>query len=303
VTTSDAVNTSTTAASRDEVEATFNASKDLRRLLLADGVYDRVQVPNAKLNNLDLRRTNFQDSNLTEADMRGVLAVRAIFTKANLEKADLRGSDLRDALFNAADLRGADLRGCSFSSGTNLKGAKVEGAKIDRQSLRLLGQQHGGLSEGDVASMNVHDDLVRLTTGFGGFWSFMHLFAVTVFLLPYIAFTIRSYVQSKWIACQDCIPLREAIWNYALTGGQQDQRDIVAFVIFCLLLLYNIFRASLVYKAQTLRLAESASGFPTMFTLRGYWWVAYYGCQVLVWLNLALVALHAYQFLDSPVER
>ena len=300
---SEAPEAPSTAVSREELIAAFNAKQDLRKLLLADGRYDREQLPNAKLNDVDLRRTNFQDAKLGEADFRGVIAVRAIFTKADLHKADLRGADFRDALFTGADIRGADLRGCTFSAGTDFNGAKVQGAKIDRQSLRLLGHNRGKLSDGDIASMEIHDDLVKLTTGFGGFWSFLHLFAVVVFLIPYVAFTLRRYVESQLVACQDCISLRKAIWNYVVTGGKPEGQDTVALVIFFLLLLYNAFRASLVYKAQALRLAESAAGFPTMFTLRGYWLVAYYGCQVLVWLNLALVGLHAYRFLDSPVSR
>lgn len=37
--------------------------------------------------------------------------------------------------------------------------------------------------------------------------------------------------------------------------------------------------------------------------MRGYWSLAYYGCQTLVWLNLSLVGYHAYGLLDTPVSR
>lgn len=292
-----------TVAARDELTAKFAATKDLRSLLLADGQYDAVELPGATLDTLDLRRTNFQDAKLQGGSLRSVVAVRAIFTKADLSNADLRGADLRDASFNSADLTGTDVRGCSFSAGTNLNGAKVRGAKIDRQALRMLGVKRGGLTEGDIASMEIHDDLVKLTTGFGGFWSVLHLLAVTIFLIPYISFGLRKYIEAQLVLCQDCVPLREAIWQYVVSGGKPGGQDTIGIIIFVLLLAYNIFRASLVYKAQSLRLAESAAGFSTMFTLRGYWRIAYYGCQILVWLNLALVALHAYQLLGTPVSR
>jgi hypothetical protein len=272
--------------------------------LLADGQYDGIALSGCNLEALDLRRTNFQDAHLDNANLRAVVAVRAIFTKANLADSDLRGSDFRDARFNGAKLQGADLRGCCFSTGTNLNGAQVGGAKIDRQALRMLGANRGGLTDGDIASMHIHDDLVKLTTGFGGFWSVLHLLALSIFILPYAAFAVRKYIEAQVVVCTtECIPLREAIWAYIASGGRPGGQDNIALVIFSLLLVYNFFRATLVYKAQSLRLAESVAGFPTMFTLRGYWRIAYYGCQILVWVNLALVLVHAFNFLDMRVHR
>ena len=215
----------------------------------------------------------------------------------------LRGSDFRDAEFNGANLEGAELRGCSFSAGTKLDGASVAKAKIDRQALRLLGKNRGGLTDGAIASMEIHDDLVKLTTAFGGFWSVLHVLAILVFVFPYVAFAVRKYLEARIVQCVECIPLRDAIWGYVVSGGKNNGLDILTVVIFGLLLVYNIFRASLVYKAQALRLAESVSGFPTTFTLGGYWRLAYYGCQVLVWLNFGLVAYHAYGLLDTPVSK
>lgn len=162
-------------APREVLEAQFATSKDLRSLLIADGQYDGIRIPGCNLDALDLRRTVFQDSHLEGATLRNVLGVRAIFTKAILSGSDLKGSDFRDASFNSANLEGADLRGCSFSAGTSLKNAIVRKAKIDRQALRMLGANRGGLTEGDIASMEIHDDLVKLTTGFGGFWSLLRV--------------------------------------------------------------------------------------------------------------------------------
>ena len=75
----------------------------------------------------------------------------------------------------------------------------------------------------------------------------------------------------------------------------------MAISIFILLLFYNVFRMSLVYKARSLELAERASGMPRQFVLSGYWKLAYYGCQVLVWVNFLLVLVHAYKLLDMKV--
>ena len=288
---------------REELERLYRGNADLRTLNLRDGAFDRIVLPKARLDGADLRRANFQAADLSGASLMGVEAVRASFTQAKLAGADLRGADLTDASLLSADLTAADLRGVSFSPYSNLKGAKVGGAKIDRQALRRLGPLRGGLTDGDIASMEVHDDLVKLTTGFGGFWSTLHLLAASIFLLPYLAFLVRRYIEAQLLPCTDCVPLRETLWQYIVTGGRAGGTDCFALVIFGLLLAYNIFRTSLVYKAQSLRLAEAASGIAKVYVLDGYWRIAYYGCQVLVWFNLALVLLHAYQFLDTPVSR
>jgi hypothetical protein len=293
------------AASNDELTAHYAKTKDLRSLCLRDGSYSGVQIPDACLEGMDLRRTVFQDADLSRAHLVGALAVRSVLTKAKFVGADLRNADLRDAQLNAADLTAADVRGCSFTPETNLNGATIQSLKIDRQALRMLGDRHGGLTAADLAAIEIHDDRVKLTTGFGGFWSLLHLTAATIFLLPYVVFGVRRYVAAQLVPCQepDCVSLREAIWQYIVTGGQGADVDWVAVAIFGLLLAYNVFRASLVYKVRSLSLFESAVGLPRHFALRGYWWLAYYGCQTLVWLNLLLVLIHAYHFLDTPVAK
>ncbi len=289
-------------ATREDVEQAYASDRDLRSLNLRDGAYDQIVLTDAILNGADLRRTNFQEADLNRAQLQGVEAVRTTFTKANLAGADLINSDLKGAQFNSADLRGADVRGCSFSPDTNFRGAKVTGMKIDRQGLRMLGAERGGLTDGDLSGMTVHDDLVKLVTGFGGFWTVLHLLAVTIFFTPYIAFVAWRYAEAQLAPClTNCVALRKSLWEHVSTNSA-GAADWLGLCIFILLLLYNIFRVSLVYKAQALRLAESASGINREFKLRGWWWLAYHGCQLLVWVNLILVAWHAYGFLDTPVN-
>ena len=129
--------------------------------------------------------------------------------------------------------------------------------------------------------------------------------SVTIFLLPFVVFGIRRYVAAQLVPCQEpnCASLREALWQYIITGGRGTETDWVAIWIFGLLLAYNVFRVTLVYKARALSLAEAAVGLPRQFALRGYWRLAYYGCQILVWLNLSLVLIHAYHLLDAPVAK
>jgi hypothetical protein len=296
------MNSSTAAA--DAVTAKFAVDRDLRDLTLRDGAYNSLVLPGAQLEGVDLRRTNFQEANLSGASLAGVDATRAIFTKANLSGANLNNANLRDAVLNSANLTGADARGCSFTPTTNLRGAIVTGLKIDRRALRMLGASHAGLTDADLAELIVDDDQAKLTMHFGGFWSALHLAALSIFILPYLIFAIRRYVEAAIIPCRPpaCRSLREALWHYIATGGSGAKLDWVAITIFALLLLYNVSRAMLVFKAKALVLAESAAGIPQQFVLRRQWWVAYQLCTWLVWVNAGLVLMHAYRFLDTPVH-
>lgn len=270
--------------------------------MLRDAQLDRIGLPGAILDDKDLRRINLQEADLTGASLKGVVAVRGTFTKATLISADLRHADLQGAAFNSADLTRADLRGCKLSPETNFTNAVVTGMVIDLHALRSLGAQRGGLTDGAIGTMVIHDDRVKITQGFGGFWSVLHLLAVVVFLLPYVVFGVRSYVGAQLRPCDDgCIALRQAVWQYILTGGSP-QIDVLGLVIFALLAAYNVFRVALVYKVQSIRLVESASGMPQAFTLNGWWWLAYHGCQVLVWINLALVAWHSFELMATRVH-
>jgi uncharacterized protein YjbI with pentapeptide repeats len=121
----------------------------------------------SRLDGVVLRRTNFQEANLSGSSLVGVDATRAIFTKANLSGVNLQTANLQDAALNSANLSDADVRGCSFTPHTNLNGATVTGLKIDRRALRMLGETHGGLTDANLAELNIYDDQAKLTTHFG----------------------------------------------------------------------------------------------------------------------------------------
>lgn len=293
------------AASREELIASYEKGFDLRGLCLRDGKYDSVQIQKSRLDAMDLSRTVFQDVNLSGASLVGAIAKRAIFTNANLSDANLSKADFRDADLNFANLTRADVRGCTFTPDTNLRGATVTRLKIDRRALRMLGAIHGGLTDADLAEIDIHDDQIRVATAFGGIWGLFHLVAVSVFLLPYIGFLISRYVAAQMRQCEfpNCVSLREAFWMFIVTGGKGEETDWIGIVIFGLLLFYSVFRVSLVFKSNKLSLIESASGIPRQFVLSGYWWIAYHGSRVLVWVNLCLILIHAYILLETPVHR
>src|SRR6266404_3019744 len=259
-------------ATPDEVLASYRHNRDLRSVRLTDGHYDGLSLPGAQLAGARLFRTTLQDSDLTGADLRRVFALRAVCINSRFRNANLSESDWRDADLSHADLEFADLRGCILTAGTCLKDAKVSGAKIDSRSLKMLGVQRGGLTEADVAKMVVTDDQARLATSFGGFWTTLHLVALALFISPYLIFGVRRYVTAQLVTClpHDCISLRGALWEYIVTGGRGSARDWLSITLFFLLVFYNVFRVSLVYKTRALELAERASGIRRHFTLTGY---------------------------------
>jgi len=292
-------------ASRDELQQNYRNANWIRGATLRHGVFDGAQISGAAFEGADLEGANFQRVDLSRADLRNAKARFGRFSSANLSCADLRLADLRDAEFLSAALDGADLRGARFTPHTKLSNASVVNARIDRQSLRMLGPNMGGLTLADVATMKVEDDQAKLVVNFGGYWSAIHLLAAAIFFFPYVAFATQHYVLSLVQPCTIevvCRPLWEATLRYALSNGYQDHTLTIA--IFWLLVAYNVFRVTLVYKAQTLQWREESTGVPQHFSLWEppyYWGIAYYACSVLLWVNLALVLYHSYGYLQTPV--
>lgn len=271
---------------------------DLSRRRLAGG-----EFPGVKFVKRDLSKSNFTGANLEQANLKDAIARRTIFTDANLTKANLTGADLRGTDFLAADLRGADLRGAWLNKFTKLKHAKVAGAKIDRAGLLMLGVEAGGLTVADIDTMEVDDDFAKLTMGFGGFWTAIHMLATIIFLSPYVVFGFRKWLVAHAVSCtaSTCEPLRTALWEYAISGGGQSNVDVLGALLFALILAYNVCRVALIYKARTLELKERATGRASNFRLTGFYRVAYHAVHVLVWVNLGLALYHGYELLDTPV--
>jgi hypothetical protein len=289
----------------DELVQAHQAWKVTADLALADGDYNGAQLPSARLEAADLTRSEWQDADLRGARLAYAKLRRASFTKALLQQADLRGADLRGADFTAADLRRADLRGCQMDRHTQFLGAMVDGASIDRHSLRQLGPSFGGLSEADRALMQVHDDAITLAMHFGGWQARLHLAAVLLFLLPYADFTLRTVVATRLAGCAqatDCLPMAMALWHQVRTGGRGDATDALGLAIFGLLLALNGLRVALLWRAQRHRAEELASGLPRHLQLNGPWRVMFKAWRVLIWVNVVLIAGHLMHWLQVPVR-
>jgi uncharacterized protein YjbI with pentapeptide repeats len=62
------------------------------------------------------------------------------FENAVLCGADFSGADLRGVSFRNADIRKADFTGCLWG-GNDLRGANMEGAKVDREFWETVGRE------------------------------------------------------------------------------------------------------------------------------------------------------------------
>jgi uncharacterized membrane protein YtjA (UPF0391 family) len=291
-------------SSAEEIRAQYAATKDLRGLTLDDGDYASIGSLNgANLESCSLFRTIFQSADLSGAKLRGVQAERMVcigttFTGADLGNADLNNTDFSSATLTNADLRGSNLQGCNFT------GANVSGMRIDRRGLRQLGAEYGGLTVADISSLRIDDPRAELATGFGGIWGVSHLLAAILFILPYLIFLLRTYLAALATPCAEgetCEKLRDLLWLYIKTGGRGEGTDWLALLLFSLLLVYTVFRLSLVAKEHQLSVQEQATGIPIDFRFEGYWSVARGGCKPLAVLSLLLACLKAWEFLAVEV--
>jgi uncharacterized protein YjbI with pentapeptide repeats len=92
-------------------------SATLQNVQVTGASFSRCNFAEAKMAGLDLSQSdmgdfwpvNFQNADLTGADLHGLTLAKAIFQDANLRGANLRGCQLEQANFTGADLQGTDL--------------------------------------------------------------------------------------------------------------------------------------------------------------------------------------------------
>jgi uncharacterized protein YjbI with pentapeptide repeats len=143
----------------------------------------REENPGTKI---DLRKTNFSETDLRwadlreakisradfrSADLRGArlnwtILIKAKFSNANLSGVDLRNADLRWAKIGEADLSGADLRETDLRgadlSGANIREADLSGADLRKADLRKANLKRVDLGWADLREANITEvDLSR----------------------------------------------------------------------------------------------------------------------------------------------
>lgn len=145
----------------------------LRDATLINANLKNTNVHNARLDQANLRQANLDRSSLNNATLAG-----AWLNSVSLVKANLVGADL-----SSANLEIVDLRGAVLDHSTNFKGSITTGCIVDRYQLDQL-TDYGDLSIDNRLSMTIKDGVAELRASYSGFWQWIHLMALLVFLFP-----------------------------------------------------------------------------------------------------------------------
>jgi uncharacterized protein YjbI with pentapeptide repeats len=147
----------------------WNVQMAKHKIHKQDRDFARTQLPGALLKNidlslLDLHGSNFNETDLTWADLRDCNLNEASFRRADLSHASLIGARCKDADFSGADLSRANLE-----SARCLR-AKLTGANLERANLRFCDLRGTDLSgakvEGTTFCLNEYDEHTVWPEGF-----------------------------------------------------------------------------------------------------------------------------------------
>lgn len=266
---------------------------------------------------LDLRASKFKRQDLIGADFSGADLRGASFHLAKLQGASFANADLAGTDFSGANVDGTDFRGCHFSPSTDPGVASSEGAHIDRYTLEAWSDTGSSTHWKRVSTrlaLDINDDVATLRASFSGFWAWVHLVAMTAFVVPHIAFVVRHWFSSEPSdpGVGSWTPMWNALWNQVRSGGRgitdAAATDVWAIWLFRYLLTYNVCRATLLTKTMKLELDERIKGLPAKFSLkhpslvRVPWswlhWIVKWG----FWLNLLIVASYIWGYLSRWIN-
>ncbi len=285
----------------------------------------RPEGPHVRLDGANLRGAILRGADFSEFDFTGFDLEGADLGGASLVRADFTEAILFGAKLNDADLTCADLVRARVDGDTVLKGAQVFGCTVDRSTLESL-EGYGGLTRGDRMKMHIQDAMAALRSYYSGFWSYIHLVALVLFLSPYLWFIVSRFAEGSYTGMIKGwseaklplgmklpevktiqMPLYEAVGRYIWTGGARwwdkegSRCDPWTFAGFCFLLLYNGLRLVMLWRTKEFELHEQATGIPLSISMTGVWGrlfkVAVYGFFV----NLAIVLLHTWHFMATEI--
>jgi uncharacterized protein YjbI with pentapeptide repeats len=292
----------------------------LRGANLSGANLTHATLTRADLNAEDVYLSSFSERNVARG--RGGFSVRAklrytimdgaVLREAVLVHSEFRHASMRDVRIEGAnlqltDLRHCDLRGAKANSATTMNLAQVEGARFSKFTLASMNSL-GGLTVGELGSAQIDDDVAKLRASYSGFWQWIHLIALSLFVSPYMAFIAEQWIKSRFtqgLLYRESISLGEAVLRFALTGvspqaGPWNVNWSQVFM-FAYLFVYNVLRVVVLWKTKKLELNEHVMGFPQAFHLRGGWALAY---VVLKWGmigNIGIVLVHSLHFLRQEV--
>lgn len=265
----------------------------------------RTNLSNADLADADLSGTRLSTTNLSGADLSRVNLTNAYLSGATLSKADLSlaklpGADLSGADLSGTDLHGSDLSDVKVNVNTKVSGALTDGCRIQRYTAELLSD----LTPQQKMVMVIDDPVAELRSLFSGFWRFIHLAALTLFVFPYAAFLLKMSLRARFLddPAASSRTLESALWQFIYTGGElADRVTWLPFGIFWFSLGYNALRLVLLFKTVSLEQHEAIRRLPAKFSLSGRWGKALKTLEFMFFVNAALVLAHTWHFLQMRV--
>lgn len=311
-------------------------SATCEKSIFKNAVFENATLKSALIRNTHMAGARFEKCNLDGADVQVAVLGKARFTECTMIKAlfghsklgqtvfdncimegtDLSHTDLAMSCFRSTSLKnaklvdavlhGADLRGAVFNAGTQLHKAVVNDCIVNRHTLESL-DEYGGLTRGDRMTMKIVDGVATLRSNYTGFWQWIHLTALVVFLFPYVWFVMSQWSIARFGVPADLpsITLFEALIRYIWNGGVDWQGgwnlDLLSFCLFAYAFLYNGLRGVLLSKAKQLELQQDASGLPAVFSLDEGWGIAYRAAKWGFYANLIVVLGHTLHFLMQEI--
>lgn len=201
------------------------SNANLQRAVLRDGTPGIVEGTNpgespearagfqgARLTGANLEGADLTGFDLADADLRDARLARATLVGAELGNADLGGASLEEA-----NLAGCDFVGVRFDSTTLLRRAKVKGARVDRHTLESL-KDYGGLTPGDRMQMKILDGVALLRSHYSGFWQYIHVFALVLFVFPYAFFVLVQYAAAATKAKENAVEFQFAMERFKVAA-------------------------------------------------------------------------------------
>src|SRR6185503_11350157 len=104
--------------------------------------------------------------------------------------------------------------------------------------------------------------LDELRSNYSGYWQWLHMFALTIFLFPYVLYAFKLSLQPEPVCVgPDCSTIAARLWTFIESGGKMD--DAIAwtpFLIFWFSLVYNVLSFILLAKTKALELSAITAG-------------------------------------------
>jgi len=281
--------------------ANFNKANLSRANLVGNNLVE-VDLSKANLVEVDLSEANLKGVNLNGKDLSGV-----IISNTNLSGANLNNSIIKNVRFKKANLRNTSMLDIKIDKFTDFGVADIfEGLIIDRFTLESL-KDYGGLTTGDRMQMDIRDDVALLRSKFSGFWQWIHLIGMLLFLFPYTWFAFKMWIVAKFnYSKENSITIAEAFGRYIVSGGDKWHEGWnykwFAITVFGIAIAYNVLRGMLLYKTKSLELKETISGLPQRFSLKdSKWGKIYTASRIVLFIFVLVVIWHTIHFLTIRV--